>query len=234
MLEIEGVTAAYGAVTALTDASLVVREGEIVAILGGNGAGKTTTLRVVSGLLPPRAGAVRFRGARIDRWPPERIVASGICHVPEGRQVFADLTVGENLWMGAFARRDKQAARADMERVLADFPLLRARYNQPAGTLSGGEQQMLVIGRALMGRPALLLLDEPSLGLAPQMVRQVFEIIRRINATGTTILMVEQNAYLALGLAVRAYILQAGRIALSGDVATLRGNPEVKRLYLGG
>jgi branched-chain amino acid transport system ATP-binding protein len=233
VLELEAVTAAYGAVVAVAEVSMTVREGEIVALLGGNGAGKTTTLRVISGLLRPRSGTVRFRGARIGALSPDRIVAAGIGHVPEGRQVFPDLTVGENLRMGAYARRDRRAVRGDLDRVLADFPVLRDRFAQPAGTLSGGEQQMLAVGRALMARPALLLLDEPSLGLAPRIVRQIFDIIRDINAAGTTVLMVEQNAYLALGLAVRAYVLQTGRVRLSGPVADLRGNPEVERLYLG-
>ncbi|MDR7426522.1 MAG: ABC transporter ATP-binding protein [Armatimonadota bacterium] len=233
MLDLEAVTAAYGAVVVLAEVSMAVHEGEIVALLGGNGAGKTTALRVISGLLRPRSGTVRFRGARIDGLPPDRIVASGIGHVPEGRLVFPDLTVGENLRMGAYTRRDRGGVRDDLDRVLTHFPILRDRFAQPARTLSGGEQQMLVIARALMARPALLLLDEPSLGLAPRIVRQIFDIVHSINAAGTTVLMVEQNAYLALGLASRAYVLQKGRIRLSGPVADLRRNPEVERLYLG-
>ncbi|MDR7468526.1 MAG: ABC transporter ATP-binding protein [Armatimonadota bacterium] len=233
MLDLEAVTAAYGAVVVLAEVSMAVHEGEIVALLGGNGAGKTTALRVISGLLRPRSGTVRFRGARIDGLPPDRIVAAGIGHVPEGRLVFPDLTVGENLRMGAYTRRDRGGVRDDLDRVLTHFPILRDRFAQPARTLSGGEQQMLVIARALMARPALLLLDEPSLGLAPRIVRQIFDIVHSINAAGTTVLMVEQNAYLALGLASRAYVLQKGRIRLSGPVADLRRNPEVERLYLG-
>jgi len=217
----------------LTGVSLTVREGEIVALLGSNGSGKTTTLRVISGLLRPTQGAVRFRGQRIDGHPPEWIVAAGISHVPEGRQIFPDLTVGENLRMGAFCRRDRHRIRDDLEYVLTLFPILRARYTQPAGMLSGGEQQMLAVGRALMARPSLLLLDEPSLGLAPRLVRQMFDIVRNIHAAGTTVLLVEQNVYLALGLASRAYVLQSGQIRLSGSVEMLRQNPEVERLYLG-
>ncbi len=234
MLELESVTACYGPVLALAEVSMVVREGEIVALLGSNGAGKTTTLRVVSGLLKPRAGRVWFRGARLDGRPPDRVVAAGIAHVPEGRQLFPDLTVGENLRMGAFLRKDRRAARDDLEQVLCWFPVLRERYGQPAGTLSGGEQQMLAIARALMSRPSLLLLDEPSLGLAPQMVRRIFAIVREVNAAGVAVLMAEQNAYMALGLASRAYVMQTGRVQLSGKVDALRGSPEVERLYLGG
>ncbi len=233
MLEVEGVSAGYGSMPVLSEVSLTVSAGEIVALLGSNGAGKTTTLRVISGLLRPWSGHVRFQGHRIDGRPPEWIAAAGISHVPEARQLFPDLTVVENLRMGAFRRRDRRAIRDDMERVMALFPALRARHSQRAESLSGGEQQMLAIGRALMARPVLLLLDEPSLGLAPRVVRQIFEIIRLINADGTTVLMVEQNAYLALGLATRAYVLRGGRVRLSGDVGSLRRDPEVERLYLG-
>ncbi len=233
MLRLEGVSAAYGRIQALRDVSLEVPAGSIVALLGANGAGKTTTLRVISGLLRPTAGAVYFEGRRIDRLPAEAIVRLGVAHVPEGRQVFAELTVGENLTLGAYARRDRRNIPADLERVFALFPVLRERRKQLAGTLSGGEQQMLAIGRALMARPRLLLLDEPSLGLAPMVVREIFRTIRQINAEGTTILLVEQDASRALQVARTAYVLQTGQVVLSGPAAELRQNEAVRRSYLG-
>lgn len=232
-MQLFDVSAGYGAITALRQVSLEVAEGEVVVLLGANGAGKTTTLRVISGLIRPWEGEVMFDGRAIHGWPPERIVGLGLIHVPEGRQVFPELTVAENLRLGAYRRRDRWQVKADLEWLFSLFPVLKERAAQPAGTLSGGEQQMLAIGRGLMARPRLLLLDEPSLGLAPLVVRQILEVIRAIHAAGTTVLMAEQNAHLALGLAQRAYILQTGQIRLSGTPAELRENPEVKRLYLG-
>ena len=232
MLRLERVSAAYGRIQALRDVSLEVPAGSVVALLGANGAGKTTTLRVISGLLRPTAGAVYFDGRRIDRLPPEAIVRLGVAHVPEGRQVFADLTVGENLILGAYARRDRRNISADLERVFNLFPVLRERRKQLAGTLSGGEQQMLAIGRALMARPRLLLLDEPSLGLAPMVVREIFRTVRRINAEGTTVLLVEQDASRALQVAQTAYVLQTGQVVLWGPAGALRQNEAVRRSYL--
>lgn len=233
LLQLSGVSAGYGAVTALREVSLDVAEGEMVALLGANGAGKSTTLRVVSGLLHPREGEVIFDDHTIHRLSPECIVGLGVIHAPEGRQIFPELTVAENLRLGAYRRRDRRQVKTDLEWVFSLFPILQERYSQLAGTLSGGEQQMLAIGRALMARPRLLLLDEPSLGLAPRLVRQIFDVIGAVHAAGTTVLMAEQNAHLALGLAQRAYVLQSGQVRLSGPPAELRENPEVKRLYLG-
>jgi branched-chain amino acid transport system ATP-binding protein len=227
------VSAAYGRIQALRGVSLEVPAGSVVALLGANGAGKTTTLRVISGLLRPTDGAVFFEGRRIDRLPPEVIVRLGVAHVPEGRQVFADLTVGENLILGAYARRDRRNVPADLERVFELFPVLRERRKQLAGTLSGGEQQMLAIGRALMARPRLLLLDEPSLGLAPMVAREIFRTVRRVNAEGTTVLLVEQDASRALQVAQTAYVLQTGQVVLWGPAAELRQNEAVRRSYLG-
>lgn len=234
LLELDNLHVYYGHIHALKGVSVKVDDGEIVAMLGGNGAGKTTTLRTISGLLRPREGDIRFRGEEIDRLPPHAIVHKGIGHAPEGRRIFGRLTVRENLEMGAYARRDRDAIRADMERVFVLFPRLKERVNQTAGTLSGGEQQMLAIGRALMARPRLLLLDEPSMGLAPVLVEQIFETVRDINRQGTTILLVEQNAYMALTIAQRGYVLQTGEIALQGSAEELRANEEVRRAYLGG
>ena len=233
MLRLERVSAAYGRIQALRGVSLEVPAGSVVALLGANGAGKTTTLRVISGLLRPTDGAVFFEGRRIDRLPPEAIVRLGVAHVPEGRQVFADLTVGENLILGAYARRDRRNVPADLERVFELFPVLRERRKQLAGTLSGGEQQMLAIGRALMARPRLLLLDEPSLGLAPMVAREIFRTVRRVNAEGTTVLLVEQDASRALQVAQTAYVLQTGQVVLWGPAAELRQNEAVRRSYLG-
>jgi branched-chain amino acid transport system ATP-binding protein len=234
LLELENLHVYYGHIHALKGVSVKVEEGEIVAMLGGNGAGKTTTLRTISGLLRPREGDIRFGGEEINRLPPHAIVHKGIGHAPEGRRIFGRLTVRENLEMGAYARSDREAIRKDMEHVFVLFPRLKERVNQTAGTLSGGEQQMLAIGRALMARPRLLLLDEPSMGLAPVLVEQIFETVRDINRQGTTILLVEQNAYMALTIAQRGYVLQTGEIALHGKAEELRANEEVRRAYLGG
>ncbi|SNB63625.1 ABC transporter ATP-binding protein [Thermoflexus hugenholtzii] len=233
VLSLSAVTAGYGPILALREVSLEVREGEVVALLGANGAGKTTTLRVIAGLLPTLSGSIAFEGRPLHPLPPEERVARGIVLVPEGRGIFPELTVEENLWLGAWRRRDLRAARADLERVFHLFPILRERRRQLAGTLSGGEQQMLAIGRALMAQPRLLLLDEPSLGLAPLVVRHIFEVLRAIHEAGTPLLIAEQNAHLALTLAHRAYILQNGEIRLQGEARVLRENPEVKALYLG-
>ncbi|MDK2930647.1 MAG: branched-chain amino acid transport system ATP-binding protein [Bacillota bacterium] len=233
MLRLLDVDVYYGMVLALQQISIEVPEGEIVALLGANGAGKTTTLRAISGVVRPRSGRIEFMGDRIDGSAPERIVSMGIVQAPEGRQVFPELSVKENLLIGTYARRDRRAIARDFERVYAHFPVLKARERQAAGTLSGGEQQMLAIGRALMARPRVLLLDEPSLGLAPLVTRQIFEIIRALNAEGTTILLVEQNARLALGVSTSAYILETGRIALSGPSESLLKSEEVRRSYLG-
>jgi branched-chain amino acid transport system ATP-binding protein len=204
-----------------------------VTLLGANGAGKTTLLRTISGLLRPLAGRMEFDGRRIDTLAPERLVGLGIVQVPEGRQIFPELTVAENLRLGAYHRRDRAGIRRDLEWVLTIFPVLRQRYGQMGGTLSGGEQQMLAIARGLMAAPRLLLLDEPSLGLAPLLVRRIFEVIGQIHAAGVTVLMAEQNAAMALSLADRGYVLQNGAIRLTGSTAELRMNPEVRRLYLG-
>jgi branched-chain amino acid transport system ATP-binding protein len=233
MLSITEVTAAYGPMTALHQVSLEVRPGELVTLLGANGAGKTTLLRTISGLLRPLAGRMEFDGRRIDTLAPERLVGLGIVQVPEGRQIFPELTVAENLRLGAYHRRDRAGIRRDLEWVLTIFPVLRQRYGQMGGTLSGGEQQMLAIARGLMAAPRLLLLDEPSLGLAPLLVRRIFEVIGQIHAAGVTVLMAEQNAAMALSLADRGYVLQNGAIRLTGSTAELRMNPEVRRLYLG-
>ncbi|MGH2371962.1 MAG: ABC transporter ATP-binding protein [bacterium] len=234
LLEIEDLHVYYGHIHALKGVSLAVDEGEIVSMLGSNGAGKTTTLRTISGLHRGREGSIRLSGDRIDHRPPHEIVGMGVGHAPEGRRIFGRLTVRENLEMGAFRRSDIAGITDDMERVLQLFPRLRERLTQVAGTLSGGEQQMLAIGRALMTRPRVLLLDEPSMGLAPVLVESIFRTVRDINAAGTTVLLVEQNAFMALGVANRAYVLQTGEIILQGPAAELRENPEVKKAYLGG
>jgi branched-chain amino acid transport system ATP-binding protein len=234
LLDVEDLHVYYGHIHALRGISLSVEEGEIVAMLGSNGAGKTTTLRTISGIQRGRRGRIRLAGQPIDHRPPHEIVALGIGHSPEGRRIFGRLTVRENLEMGAFRRNDQAGIRDDMERVLTLFPRLRERIGQVAGTLSGGEQQMLAIGRALMTRPRVLLLDEPSMGLAPVLVESIFQTIQSINAQGGTVLLVEQNAYMALSIARRAYVLQTGEIILQGPAAELRENPEVKKAYLGG
>jgi branched-chain amino acid transport system ATP-binding protein len=232
MLDVLDLHVYYGEVHALKGVSFRVGQGEIVTLLGNNGAGKTTTLRTLSGLLSPRRGEVRLEGQPLVGLPSHEIVLKGITHVPEGRRIFNRLTVAENLEMGAYTRSDKGVAE-DMERVFAIFPRLKERRSQVAGTLSGGEQQMLAIGRALMAKPRLLLLDEPSMGLAPVLVEQIFETVQTINKQGVTILLVEQNAAMALSIAGRGYVLETGRIALEGKAADLAGNPEVRRAYLG-
>jgi len=223
---------AYGEIPALKGVAMEVRAGEIVALLGNNGAGKTTTLRTISGLLAPSRGTLTLEGEPLDGVPAHVIVRRGIAHVPEGRRIFNRLTVRENLTMGAYTRSDAGVA-GDLERVLTLFPRLDERITQIAGTLSGGEQQMLAIGRALMARPRLLLLDEPSMGLAPVVVEQIFDTVRDINRHGTTILLVEQNAAMALSVAQRGYVIETGSIVLSGTAAELADNPEVRRAYLG-
>jgi branched-chain amino acid transport system ATP-binding protein len=233
MLAIEALDVYYGKIHALKGAALEVRRGEIVALLGNNGAGKTTTLKTVSGLLVPRRGTIGLEGEPLIGTPPHAIVAKGIAHVPEGRRIFNRLSVRENLMMGAYLRTEQAAIRTDLERVFELFPRLRERIAQVAGTLSGGEQQMLAIGRALMARPRLLLLDEPSMGLAPVLVEQIFAAIGDINRQGTTILLVEQNAAMALDVAHRGYVLETGRVVLHGTAAELAENAEVRRAYLG-
>ena len=233
LLELRDVHTYYGAIHALRGISVNVEEGEIVTLIGSNGAGKSTTLRTISGLLRPRQGEIHLRGKRIDGRKPHEIVEMGVCQSPEGRRVFARMSVHENLEMGAFSRRDRSALAGDFERVYELFPRLRERREQKAGTLSGGEQQMLAIGRALMAAPKVLLLDEPSMGLAPILVEQIFEIIKTINEQGTTVLLVEQNALMALGIANRGYILQTGEVVLSDQASSLARNPEVRKAYLG-
>ena len=234
ILVVEALRLTYGAVTAVKDVSLGVSPGEVVALLGANGAGKTTMLRAISGLLRPRAGAIRFLDERIDRMPPARIVRLGIAHCPEGRRVFGSLTVAENLRLGAAARIERTTIEADREQVYGLFPILAERRHQAAGTLSGGEQQMLALGRALMAKPKLLLLDEPSLGLAPLVIETIFQTLADLKRTGVTMLIVEQNITAALKLADRAYVLRTGEIALAGKAAELRENYEdVASAYLG-
>ncbi|MGW7464752.1 ABC transporter ATP-binding protein [Streptomyces xantholiticus] len=231
LLELKSMRVFYGAIEAIKGIDLTVRKGEIVALLGGNGAGKTTTLRTISGMLQPRHGQVLFRGERIDGIKSHELVQFGIGHVPEGRRVFSTMTVRENLEMGAY--RFSSVDTAEMDRVFTLFPRLAERRSQQAGTLSGGEQQMLAIGRALMGKPELLLLDEPSMGLAPLIVQQIFEIIEEINKQGTTVLLVEQNATQALGLANRGYVLETGEVAMSGPAADLLADSRIREAYLG-
>lgn len=234
MLKIDDINVYYGAIHALKGISLEVDEGEIVTLIGANGAGKSTTLRTISGLLKPKTGAIDFQGQDIAGVPAHEIVKRGISQVPEGRRIFAEMTVRENLDLGAFTRKDKDGIAADMKHVFELFPRLEERRDQVAGTLSGGEQQMLAMGRALMSRPKLLLLDEPSMGLAPLLIREIFNIIVDINKSGTTVLLVEQNANMALSIASRAYVLETGRITLSGPAAELAASEEVKKAYLGG
>jgi branched-chain amino acid transport system ATP-binding protein len=231
LLEVADLEVRYGAIAALKGISFTVGVGEIVALLGANGAGKTTTQKTISGMLRPALGSITFEGRRIDGIPAHQLIGLGICHVPEGRHVFPRMTVAENLEMGAF--RFRRPDDAEQERVLTMFPILRERFRQPAGTLSGGEQQMLAIGRALMGKPRLLLLDEPSMGLAPLIVRQIFDIVREINSSGVTVLLVEQNAAQALALANRGYVLETGEIVLSGTGQELLADDRVRAAYLG-
>ncbi len=232
LLEVEGLVAGYGGIVAVKGIDFEVGAGEIVTLIGSNGAGKSTTLRAISGLIRARSGRIRFRDDAIERRKPHEIVALGISQVPEGRGIFARLTVADNLHMGAYQRRDREIG-ADLEEALKTFPRLRERMNQPAGTLSGGEQQMLAIGRALMARPQLLLLDEPSMGLSPIMVETIFATITQIRERGATILLVEQNAALALEIADRAYVIESGLIALQGTGAALSNDDSVRRAYLG-
>ncbi|RYG39246.1 ABC transporter ATP-binding protein [bacterium] len=233
MLQVKGIDVFYGAIQALEDVSLDVAQGEIVAIIGSNGAGKSTLLRTISGMLKPRTGDVEFLGQSIAGLNADKIVRQGISHSPEGRRIFTNMTVQENLQLGAFIRNDAEI-QADMEKVLNRFPRLRERFKQNAGTMSGGEQQMLAIGRALMSRPKILLLDEPSLGLAPNLVTEIFNIVLDLNKEGGTILIVEQNANRALEIAHRAYVLETGKIVLSGTGHDLLADPKVKEAYLGG
>jgi branched-chain amino acid transport system ATP-binding protein len=233
LLKVEDLHVSYGAIRALKGISFEVREGEIVTLIGANGAGKSTTLRAISRLVPYE-GRIVFDGVDLKNVPPHKVVEMGISHVPEGRGIFANLTVMENLKLATWARKDHKEIKRDYERVFALFPRLAERKNQLAGTLSGGEQQMLAVGRALMSRGRLMLLDEPSMGLAPVLVREIFNVLREINAQGTTILLVEQNARQALKLAHRGYVLETGTIVLSGPCEELANNPEVKKAYLGG
>ncbi len=233
ILNVQNLIVYYGAIKAISELSLRVQEGEIVTLIGANGAGKSTTLRAISGLAKVRSGSIQFYGDEIARKRPDQIVRLGIGQSPEGRHVFANMSVRENLDLGAYTRVDHHQIHEDLERVFGLFPRLKERMSQNAGTLSGGEQQMLAMGRALMGHPKMLLLDEPSLGLAPFLVRDIFAIIRDINAGGTTVLLVEQNAHMALGIANRAYVLETGSIVLSGTAAQVLANEEVKKAYLG-
>ncbi len=234
MLEISGLEVRYGGIRALNDLSLNVPEGSIVTLIGANGAGKSTTLRTISGLVPAATGSIRFDGQEIAGWPAHKIVADGLAHVPEGRLVFPELNVRENLMMGAYLRRDRKEIAADLEWVGEFFPRLKERISQQAGTLSGGEQQMLAIGRALMGRPRCLMLDEPSLGIAPLLVETIFERLVDLNRSrGMTMLLVEQNASLALKVSQYAYVLETGHIHLEGPSAEIKNRPEIKAAYLG-
>jgi len=233
MLQVQELEVSYDGIRALQGVDLEVREGEIVTLIGANGAGKSTTLMAISGLVRPTRGRILWTGQDITGWPAHLIVRAGISQAPEGRRIFANLSVTENLLLGAYARRARRAVQQDLERVFALFPRLAERGGQAGGTLSGGEQQMLAIGRALMARPRLLLLDEPSLGLAPVLVSTIFEFIGHINAEGVTVLLVEQNAHMALHLAHRGYVLETGRIILSGAAASLRADERVRRAYLG-
>jgi branched-chain amino acid transport system ATP-binding protein len=234
MIEIKDLDVHYGAVHAIKGVSLHAERGEIVTLIGANGAGKSTLLRAISGLVIPGAGSIRFEGKEITRVPPHAIVGLGISHAPEGRLVFANLTVEDNLELGAYRRRDRGEIESDRKKVFELFPRLLERRRQNAGTLSGGEQQMLAIGRALMSRPRLLLLDEPSLGLAPLLVREIFRTIEAINRQGVTILLVEQNAHMALGIARRGYVLETGCVRIEDEAKALLVNEEVRRAYLGG
>jgi branched-chain amino acid transport system ATP-binding protein len=232
-LEVENIATYYGNIQALKSVSLTVEEGECVTLIGSNGAGKSTTLRSISGLTPPRTGSIRLAGREIAQLPPQEIVGLGICQAPEGRRCFQRMSVRENLELGAYLRRDSGAIREDLERVFELFPRLQEREKQKAGTMSGGEQQMLAIGRALMANPKLLLLDEPGMGLAPILVERIYETVAEINKQGTTILLVEQNANFALEVSNRGYVLETGQVALSDRSSALRENPEVQRAYLG-
>jgi len=233
LLELAGLEVAYGGIKAVRGVDVVVDKGELVCLIGANGAGKTTTLKAICGLVPARAGTVHYEGEPITGTPSYRLVERGLAMVPEGRGVFRQLTVVENLAMGAFVRKDREAVRRDLAHIFGLFPRLAERRGQPGGTLSGGEQQMLAIGRAMMSRPKLLLLDEPSMGLAPLLVQKIFETVRKISVEGVTILLIEQNARLALEIANRAYVMETGTITLSGPAAQLLADPKVREAYLG-
>ena len=233
MLEVKNIQVAYGKIIAVKDVSVTVNQGEIVTLIGSNGAGKSTTLRTISGLIKPKSGEITFNGKRIDGMPGHEIVGMGICHSPEGRRIFPRMTVKENLELGAFLRNNKSEVAADMAKVLDLFPRLKERIDQRAGTMSGGEQQMLAVSRALMGDPKLLLLDEPSMGLAPLMIQNIFNIITEINKTGVTILLVEQNAQQALQRAHRAYVLEVGNVVKEAKASDLLNDPAVRAAYLG-
>lgn len=233
MLKVNKLSVFYGAIQAVKDITFYVNEGEIVTLVGANGAGKSTTLRCVSGLVKAKSGSIDFRDKPINNVPAHKIVGMGISHVPEGRLIFPNLTVTENLLMGAFSRKDKEEIKESMEVVMDRFPRLRERAKQTAGTLSGGEQQMLAMGRGLMSRPSLLILDEPSMGLSPVLVEEIFNIIKWINQQGTTVLLVEQNAFMALQIAHRAYVLETGRILFSGDSNEIQNDPRVRQAYMG-
>jgi branched-chain amino acid transport system ATP-binding protein len=232
-LEVEDIATYYGNIQALKSISLTVEEGECVTLIGSNGAGKSTTLRSISGLTPPRTGSIRLAGQEISMLPPQEIVGLGVCQSPEGRKCFQRMTVRENLELGAYLRRDSQGIEADLKRVFELFPRLEERHSQKAGTMSGGEQQMLAIGRAMMGRPKILLLDEPSMGISPVLTERIYETIAEINQQGTTILLVEQNANFALEVSKRGYVLETGKVVMSDSSDTLRTNPEVQKAYLG-
>jgi branched-chain amino acid transport system ATP-binding protein len=234
MLETKNLNVFYGAINALNDVSITVQPGEIVAIIGSNGAGKSTLLRTISGLIRPRSGSVSYNGEELTTLQPHEIVKRGLSHAPEGRRIFTNMTVEENLQLGAYLRKDKAEVGADMEMVLGRFPRLKERFKQNSGTMSGGEQQMLAIGRALMSRPEILLLDEPSLGLAPFLITEIFNIVKDLNADGKTVLIVEQNANRALEIAHRAYVLETGELVLQGTGQDLLHDPKVKEAYLGG
>ena len=234
MLKVDNINVFYGAIHAIKGISIDVSDGEIVTLIGSNGAGKSTTLRTISGLMKPKTGTIKFEDKDITGVPAHKIVGMGLCQVPEGRHVFSNMTVMENLQLGAYLRKDKAGISQDMEDVFKKFPRLLERKEQVAGTLSGGEQQMLAMGRALMSRPRLLLMDEPSMGLAPLLVKEIFNIIKEINESGTTILLVEQNAKMALDIADKAYVLETGRITLAGTAKELQNSEAVQKAYLGG
>ncbi|MBP3352712.1 MAG: ABC transporter ATP-binding protein [Lachnospiraceae bacterium] len=233
MLEVKGLQVYYGVIQALKDISFEVNQGEVIALIGANGAGKTTTLHTLTGLLPAKQGSIIFEGKDITKVPAHKIVEMGIAHVPEGRRVFSQLSVYENLKMGAYTRKDKKEIAENLENVYKRFPRLEERKNQRAGTLSGGEQQMLAMGRALMSNPKMIVMDEPSMGLSPIFVNEIFDIIEKVSASGTTVLLVEQNAKKALSIADRAYVLETGNIVLSGDAKELMNDDSIKKAYLG-
>ncbi len=233
MLSIENLEVSYGMIRAIKGISFEVNQGEIVTLIGANGAGKTTILHTITGLVAARAGSIQFEGKELTKTPPHKIVAMGMAHVPEGRRVFSQLSVAKNLQLGAYTRKDKDGIQKDLEMVYSRFPRLEERKNQIAGTLSGGEQQMLAMGRALMSHPKIILMDEPSMGLSPILVSEIFDIIKSINETGTTVLLVEQNAKKALSIAHRGYVLETGKIVLSGPAQELMDNDSIKKAYLG-